>query len=164
MRKLRRADKALSIEQSIEILKCGDYGTLSMVGIDGGGYGVALNYIYCEDKNTSEESLGYIYFHSATKGYKIENLKGDGRVSFLVVGSSEVVAAEFTTIFESVMVHGMVDFDVTDSEKIDVLRGLVSKYSIDFKPQGEEVIEKYLKQTTIFKLAVKFISGKVNRA
>ncbi|MGO9458030.1 MAG: pyridoxamine 5'-phosphate oxidase family protein [Acidimicrobiales bacterium] len=51
---MRRKDRQLSNSEAEEVLKSGAYGVLSMVGKNGYGYGIPLNYVY---KNNS------IFFH-----------------------------------------------------------------------------------------------------
>ena len=62
---IRRKEKKLSDEETIEILKTGEEGVLATTGKDNYPYAVPLNYAY---HNNS------IYFHCATSGHKIDNI------------------------------------------------------------------------------------------
>ncbi len=47
-----------------------------------------------------------IYFHCAPEGHKLENLSGNNKVSFCVVGKTQVLPDKFATNYESVIVFG----------------------------------------------------------
>ncbi|MFL0197848.1 pyridoxamine 5'-phosphate oxidase family protein [Clostridium sp. WILCCON 0269] len=72
----------------MEILINGEYGVLATNGEDGYNYATALNYVYINDK---------IYFHCATEGHKLDNIKVNNKVSFCVVGKTQVVPNKFTS-------------------------------------------------------------------
>ncbi len=90
-RKMRRKDKQLSEEETIDILKSGEEGILATIGNDDYPYAVPLNYAYHENS---------IYFHSALSGHKIDNMDHNAKVSFCVVRDTRVVPEEFSTIFK----------------------------------------------------------------
>ncbi len=149
-RKLRRSDRGISEGEAIEILKKGEYGILSTISVDGGPYGVPVSYRY---------SGSAIYFHSATEGHKIENLKANNSVSFCVVGKTEVLPDKFATKYESVIVFGKA-FELTDDEKHDALVELLKKYSPGFLKEGLGYIESASRKTKVYKIAVDSITGK----
>ncbi len=70
---MRHIRQLLPEECAREILSAGSNGVLSLVDSDGEPYGVPLSFAYDND--------GYIYFHSALEGHKIECIKADGRCS-----------------------------------------------------------------------------------
>jgi Predicted flavin-nucleotide-binding protein len=92
--KIRRKERKMEPQQVREALECGEYGTLSMCGVNGYGYGVPLNYVLEED---------HLYFHCAVEGEKLRNLSENNKVSFCVVGKAQVVAKEFTTSYQSII-------------------------------------------------------------
>ena len=65
---------------------------LAMSGINGYGYGIPINYVKEGDS---------IYFHCAPEGYKLECLRENPKVSFTVVGATQIVPGKFTTGYES---------------------------------------------------------------
>ena len=79
---MRRAERALPEEESLELLCCGQYGILSTIGSDGYPYGVPMSYVYKNHK---------ILLHSAGEGHKISNLTFSDKVSFCVVGKSQCI-------------------------------------------------------------------------
>src|SRR4030042_3630275 len=90
-RKIRRGDQAVSESKAREILLKGEYGILSTTSQDGQPYGVPLSYCCSED---------VIYFHSAPEGHKLDNLGTNNKVSFCVVGKTEVLPAKLGTKYE----------------------------------------------------------------
>lgn len=71
--KMHKASRQLSDAETLEILKKGDHGTLSVQGDDGYPYSTPVNYIMVDDK---------LYIHSAPYGYKIECLERDTKCCF----------------------------------------------------------------------------------
>src|SRR5689334_11917769 len=94
---LRRKDRGLDEPEARELLERGEYGVLSSCGPDGQPYGIPLSYCVIGDA---------IYFHCALEGHKLENIVADSRVSFCVVGTTEVLPDKFSTRYESVIVSG----------------------------------------------------------
>lgn len=149
-REMRRKDKQISTEQAIEILKRCSYGVLSLVGENGYGYGVPLNYVYVDNK---------IYFHSAKRGYKLDSIKCNNKVSFCVVGKAEILPDKFDTKYESVIAFGKAE-EVDGDEKYFALMEMIKKYSKDFLDKGRKYIEDAGSQTRIFKINIEHITGK----
>ncbi|HRU42660.1 MAG TPA: pyridoxamine 5'-phosphate oxidase family protein, partial [Candidatus Diapherotrites archaeon] len=121
-REMRRQDRKTDNEKAAAILAAGEYGILSTVGDNGYAYGVPLSYAY---------SKGSIYFHSATVGHKLDNIKHNDKVSFCVVGATEVIPEDFGTKYESVIVFGKAS-EIYDEEKQEALMTIIKKYSSDF--------------------------------
>jgi nitroimidazol reductase NimA-like FMN-containing flavoprotein (pyridoxamine 5'-phosphate oxidase superfamily) len=149
-RKIRRIDRAISESEAIEILQKGEYGILSTVSADGQPYGVPVSYSYTEDG---------IYFHCAVEGHKVDNLTGSNKVSFCVVGKTEVLPAQFGTKYESVIVFGEA-FEVTAADKHKGLLELLKKYSPEFIEEGRRYIESAGGKTRVYKIVVESITGK----
>lgn len=152
-KELRRQDRALATAEALELLDRGEYGVLSTVSADGSPYGVPVHYCVSE---------GSVYFHSAVAGHKLENIEADQRVSFCVVGATEVMPDKFATRYESVIVSGKAE-EVFGAEKQRALEGLLAKYSSNFMPSGLRYIEAESEITRVFRFAVSEISGKARR-
>ena len=150
MKALRRKDRETPQAETEELLTNGEYGILSTIGKNGQPYGVPLNYTYTNN---------CIYFHCATSGHKLENIQNNPRVSFCVVGHTNVLAAEFTTRYESVMIFGVAS-EVQGAEKYNALVWLLEKYSAKFIEEGKNVISKMEKVTKVLKIQIDHISGK----
>ena len=153
MKKIRRKDREIETSEAITLLSNCEYGVLSTVGKDGQPYGVPLNYAY---KNNS------IYFHCAQVGYKIENIENNPKVSFCVVGNTNVLPAEFAMEYESAVAFGVVS-EVQGAERNNVLLWLLEKYSPDFIEEGKNYIVEKDKATKVMKIKIDHISGKARR-
>ena len=147
---MRRKDRLMSDSDARELLRSGEYGILSTISSEGEPYGVPLNYSYCGD---------VIYFHCAKEGHKLRNMVTNKKVSFCVVGKTEVLPDKFTTKYESVIVSGEA-CEAAGDEKRTGLVELVRKYSPDFAREGEELIQKAGGRTSVYKIRVKEITGK----
>lgn len=103
----------------IEILQKGEYGVLSMCTAKNEGYGVPLNFALDNNK---------IYFHCAIDESKLDYLRINGKVSFCVVGNTEIIPSKFGAIYESAMVFGTTS-EVEGEEKRKALMCIIEKYS-----------------------------------
>ena len=118
--------------------------------IEGQPYGVPLNYVYTNEA---------IYFHCALAGHKIDNIESNPKVSFCVVGDTEVLPAIFSTSYVSTVVFGVASV-VEGEERYDGLIALLEKYSPDYLEEGKKYIEKLDTVTKVIKLDIQQISGK----
>lgn len=152
-REIRRKDRKVSESEARELLQNGEYGVLSTVSPEGQPYGVPLNYASAGDA---------VYFHCAQEGHKLDNIKTNSKVSFCVVGKTEVLPDKFATKYESVLVFGAVS-EVMNEEKQKGLTELLKKYSSRFLKEGQEYMAKAGDKTRVFKIAISSISGKARR-
>ncbi len=151
--KLRRTERELSEDEARGILQEGEYGVLATVSADGQPYGLPVNYCYAGNA---------LYFHCATEGHKIENLKANSRVSFTVVGKTQVVPDRFTTKYESAVVFGKAA-EATGNEKQNALIQMLKKYSPNHMENGLEMIEKCRDRVRVYKVSIETLTGKANR-
>ncbi len=149
-RKMRRADRAISESEAKGILQAGEYGVLSTVSVDGQPYGVPVSYSYVGD---------VIYFHCALEGHKLDNLSSNNKVSFCVVGKTQVLPDKFATNYESVIVFGKA-FEITDDEKQTGLVEILKKYSPGFVDKGLRYIEGDGPKARVYKIIIESMSGK----
>ena len=152
-RKIRRTDRAIPDSDAKEILQAGEYGVLSTVSEDGQPYGVPVSYSYVGD---------VIYFHCVPDGHKLENLSGNNRASFCVVGKTQVLPDKFATNYESVIVFGQA-FEVTDAEKQTGLVKILKKYSPGFIDKGLRYIEGDGDKARVYKIVIESMTGKAKR-
>ncbi len=136
------------------LLETGEYGFLAMQNCDGGGYGIPLSYALEGDT---------IYFHCAPEGHKLDNLRAESRVTFCVVGPTEVIPGQFTTAYQSVMAFGRAETGLCEEERRKALWLLVAKYSPGFREVAAEYIEKSFPRTGIIKLRIDRITAKCKR-
>ncbi len=149
-RTVRRKDREIDIELATRLLTEGEYGVLSTVDPDGQAYGVPLNYVY---KNKC------LYFHCALEGHKLENIQVNNKVSFCVVGRTNVLPDQFSTQYESAIAFGTAS-EVRGDEKHEALLSIVKKYSPEFIEDGKKTIAKYNDKTRVIKIDIDHISGK----
>ena len=153
-RPVRRQDRLLEEERARHLLEQGEYGVLSMHGANGYGYGIPLSYV---------AEAQHLYFHGAPEGFKLDSLRGDNRVSFCVVGATQVIPRQFTTAYESVLVFGRITVVTDDTERVHALRQLSAKYSPEYPQLAEKYIGVSLHRTTILRLDIEHLSGKAKR-
>jgi uncharacterized protein len=151
--KMRRSDRALSLDESKELLKNGEYGILSTVSTDGQPYGIPINYCCISDS---------IYFHCALEGHKLENIEQNNRVSFCVVGKTELLPETFSSKYECAIVFGHV-VEATEDEKLLGLRELLKKYYLNNDDKGSQYIDALKDKTRVFKIIPEGISGKAKK-
>lgn len=153
IKKVRRKDREIGTHEAIELLSNCEYGVLSTVGKDAQPYGVPLSYAY---KNNC------IYFHCALDGHKIENIKENSKVSFCVVGNTNVLPDKFSTEYESTVAFGVAS-EVQGAERYRALLWLLEKYSPEFIEEGKKYIDQNEKATKVIKIEIGHISGKARR-
>lgn len=137
--------------EASKLLESGEYGILSTVGADGYAYGIPLSYVFMNNA---------IYFHGTFKGHKYDNIENNNRVSFCVVGETEILPSEFSVNYQSVIVFGIM-VEVQGEEKSDALLGFVEKYSMQYREEGKQYLESDGKITKVMKINIEYISGKV---
>lgn len=152
-REIRRKEREIPKNKALEILLNGEYGVLSTIGEDNYPYGIPLNYVLYDNK---------VYFHCAIEGYKLNNIKYNNRVSFCVVGRTEVLSNKFSTDYESVILFGKCS-EVYNEEKELGLYKLIEKYSKEFKKEGLNYIKNAINKTKVFKIEIEHITGKSRR-
>jgi len=153
---LRRKERTMNTSREMELLlKRMPVGRLAVMTEDG-PYIVALNYLFLE---------GSIYFHSAQAGRKIEALRADSRVCFLVDEVGPQVLWEhgcgISQIYKSVICFGKAEFVEGPVEKRRILERMVRKFvpaNYPLSPMKDQNIKK----TAVVKIVIESISGKEN--
>lgn len=149
-REMRNKKRQLDDLYIAKILGDGEYGFLATVGENGYPYSVPLNYVYVDNS---------IYFHSATEGQKLDNIKFNDKVSFSVVGKTKVIPENFGTLYESVIVFGKASL-VSGEEKRQALIGIMNKYSAGFENKGLQYIDRAIDMTKIVKIEIEHATAK----
>ncbi len=154
MKAMRRKDKEIAADEAVKLLAEGEYGILSTVDDAGQPYGIPLNYVYKDQ---------HIYFHCALTGHKLDNLEGNPKVSFCVVGHAKVLPSQFATEYASAVAFGKAS-QVQGPERHDALWALISKYSAAYMDEGNAYIQKHDAATRVIKISITRISGKISPA
>lgn len=155
---VRRQDRLLDHENATELLRSGEFGVLSMVESDHegvGGYGIPINFVW-----NGKDS---IYFHCAPEGHKLVCLRNNPKVSFCVVGHTNVISHKFTTAYESIVVRGNAVIAISAEERMQALGLIIDKYSPNDKELGLKYTEKSFHRTAIIRLDILTLSGKTKR-
>lgn len=153
---LRRKERAMKTSREMELLlERMRVGRLA-VTTEEGPYIVAVNYLFLE---------GSIYFHSALSGRKMEALRADSRVCFMVDEIGPQVLWEqgcgISQVYKSVVCFGKAEFVEGQSEKGTLLKKMVQKYvpsSYVFPPMKYQNI----KITAVVRIVIESMSGKEN--
>ncbi len=152
---MRRIKRKLSDEAAEAMLQQGTWGVLCTATEKGFPYGVPLNYVYLPAENA-------LYFHCANAGQKLDYLRENPLVSFVVVQKADIIADRFTTYYESVLVQGSASFVTDLNEKSRCLFALCKSLVPKAMMHSEQMICRQLTAVTIVRVAIKEISGKKN--
>ena len=153
MNSMRRKDREISQQETVELLEKAEYGVLSTVDKNGQPYGVPLSYVYKDNA---------IYFHCAVDGQKLDNITNNAKISFCVTGSTKVLPETFGTLYESAVVFGIAR-EVHESERHKALVWLLEKFCSDFVEGGLQYIELKNKITKVIKIEISRVTGKARR-
>jgi hypothetical protein len=152
---IRRQDRCLDEERSRELLMESEYAVLSLVDSEGMPYGVPVNYVF--------ERPSHLYIHCAPEGRKLHCLIQHPHVSMCMVGYTHVLASQFTTEYESIVLTGIARTGLSEEEKKHALMLLVEKYSPDFRREGGTAIRRSLHRTEVIRIDIESFSGKTKR-
>lgn len=108
-----------------------------------------VNYVY---------DSGNIYFHSAPQGHKIDAIARNSKCSVCIVDKDEIIPAEFTSYFRSVIAFGIAEVVSDTGIKIEVIKRLCEKYCPEFDPAEE--IYKSLSRVAIIRIRIEHATGK----
>jgi nitroimidazol reductase NimA-like FMN-containing flavoprotein (pyridoxamine 5'-phosphate oxidase superfamily) len=153
---LRRKKRAIKTSREMELLlERMPVGRLA-VTTEEGPYIIAVNYLFFE---------GSIYFHSGLAGRKMEALRADSRVCFMVDEIGPQVLLEqgcgISQVYKSVVCFGKAEFVEGQVEKRRILEKMVQKYvpsSYAFSPMKDQNIKK----TAVVRIVIESMSGKEN--
>jgi len=147
---IRRKDRQITNEEIEVILINGEYGFLSTISGNGYPYVVPISYVYYDNS---------IYFHCATEGEKLNNIRQNNKVSFCVVTDTQVLPEKFSTNYKSVVAFGEAS-EVENDLKGDILFEILNKYSPQFLVEGKKYIEGFKNKTKVIKIDIQHVAGK----
>jgi len=150
-REMRRKDRLATEEVAKDLLKQNEYGILATLGEDSMPYAVPMSYAYVDNA---------IYMHCATKGHKLDNIRANAKVSFCVVGDTELFPGDFSTNYESTIAFGTASIIEDREEKVKGLKALIDKYSPDFQKEGMDYINRAFDATCVIKVDIEYMTGK----
>lgn len=152
---IRRQDRLLDEAQATELLKKGEYGIFSVQAEEGGAYGIPINYAW--------DGKQSIYLHCAPEGRKLRCIKICNRVSFCIVGHTQVISNKFSTAYESIVLNCLAFTNLPEVERMKGLELLLDKYSPSDKVKGMQYAKNSFERTEIIRLDITRWSGKCKR-
>lgn len=151
-RKMRRSRQQLPQEDAIRILEQGSSGVLALHGDDDYPYAVPLSYVYQD---------GRLYFHCAKSGHKLDAVQKNAKASFCVIAQDEVIPAEYTTFFRSVIAFGKIRIITEEAELRAAIEALAMKYAPqDTAENRDRYIMREWKPLCMFALEIEHMTGK----
>jgi nitroimidazol reductase NimA-like FMN-containing flavoprotein (pyridoxamine 5'-phosphate oxidase superfamily) len=152
----RRGDRTMKTSREMELLlERMSVGRLAVADKDG-PYIVAVNYLFLN---------GSIYFHSGISGRKMEALRTDSRVCFLVDEIGPQVLSEqgcgISQIYKSVVCFGKAEFVEDSIEKRGILEKMMQKY-VPSGYRSSPMKDENVKRTAIVRIVIESMSGKAN--
>jgi nitroimidazol reductase NimA-like FMN-containing flavoprotein (pyridoxamine 5'-phosphate oxidase superfamily) len=155
---IRRKDREMKTSWEMELLL--ETMPVGRLGIttNNGPYVVPMNFLFFE---------GYIYLHSALSGRKMESLRADSRVCFLVdeVGSQVLwpwqPGCGISQIYRSVLCFGRAEFVEDQIEKKAILERMVQKYVPPTFP-FPLVKEQNVETTAVVRIVIQSMTGKAH--
>ena len=154
-REMRRKNQQLPREECCRILEEATSGVLAVSGDDGYPYAVPLSFAYAD---------GRLYFHVAKSGHKLDALRRNPKASFCIIERDEIVPAEYTTYFRSVIAFGTVRIVEDNADKRRGLDLLSDKYSPDETAESREAeIGKLINALYVLVMDIEHMTGKEGR-
>lgn len=150
-REMRRNKQQLTDEEARDVLQRGKTGILAVLGDDGYPYTVPLNYTYFNDA---------IYFHCALAGHKIDAIQACDKVSFCVIDKDDVVPAEYTSYYCSVVAFGRASIIEDEDEKLASLRHLGDRYNPGQDSALDSEVAKGFTHLHMVRIDIEHLTGK----
>lgn len=151
-RDMRRNRQRLSQADTESILTAGTSGVLAVDGDGGYPYAVPLSYVYHKGK---------LYFHCAKTGHKLDAIARNPKASFCVIGQDQVVPAEYTSYFRSVIAFGSIRVLEDEEELRQAIRLLSDRYAPLEPPERREaMIDKERAGLCMLEMTIASMTGK----
>ena len=152
----RKEREIVDKNEIIDFINSRYVGILSVMS-DDGPYAIPLNYFYDD---------GCIYVHSAMNGKKIDSIKKDNRVCFLVYADGPQILHEkacgISQIYKSVICFGNIEIVSAFDSKKDILIRMVSKI-VPEEYNYSSMKDENINSTNIMRIRIKKMTGKENK-
>lgn len=150
MRPMRKASREKDAAWALEVFDKAPYVTVSMTRPDGTPYGLPLSLVR-KDEST-------FYFHCAAEGEKMDCLRENPLVSLSAVSRCHPAYEEdknnFTEHYHSAIAIGRAEIITDDTEKIEALRLLCTRFLPSYMAHFDEAISRSLARTTVVKITL----------
>ena len=153
MKPMRKAECQTSQEEAIRILQQCKYLSVAMLNEDGSPYNVMVDCLYDDGK---------IYFHSANEGQKLDCIRHDPRVCAVGYSGAHSDAANSTTRYASVVVHGKAHILEDKERKLEIIRKEAAARGVT-PEKIDATIAAYFDVMAMVEIEIEAITGKVNR-
>jgi hypothetical protein len=153
---LRRADRAMTTEQSLEVLATGFSGRLATVGADGYPYCTPLLYIWMDSE---------LYLHTgSTRGHLRSNVDREARVCFEIDEPDEVFdygrfECDSGLAYQSVVLFGTIRIVDDRAHKQRFCEALMGKYGKPGTTRPKGFFPR-IDAITVYAVTVERITGK----
>ena len=149
---MRRADRQLTDEETLQLFREAEYGVLSIIDESDRPYGVPMSFALCDHA---------IYFHcSAAEGKKVSSIKHNRNASFTVIDRTQLLPQKFATLYMSGIAYGTVNIVQDEAEKRKGIEAILHKYSPDFIESGMEYIDHAFDKIHVLKFEMEEVTGK----
>ena len=152
--KMRRAERAMSVQECEEVLLRNNAGILSFNNAGGYPYGIPLNYFYDDH---------VLYFHAANEGKKLNLISKDHKACFSIIDKNEIVPSVFSNDYISVILFGDIEIIENEEFKGEILRKLAKDFSCEDSEKLSSYMKKHSAPCTVFKLTKVHMTGKMRR-
>ncbi len=149
-KKMRRIEKKLTDNKSLEVIAKAKYGVLSLSD-ENTPYGVPLSHAI---------SGKTIYFHCANEGLKLDIIAKNPKGHFVFVSKSKTMAKQATVDYNSAMAYGNLRIVETPDERKAAFSAITQKYMKNFPKEALSAIKKSGAKTTLVAMDIEGISGK----
>ena len=151
-RKIQGEECMLSAEESRELLRNENWGVLSVCGDDDFPYGVPMNYVWDE---------GAILLHCASKkSHRLDALKKDAKVCFTVVPEHRLDPENWTTVYKSVILFGVVEILSEKEEKIAAMKTFMSALAPEETAEAFAVCDPGSEGLLMLRIRPVYMTGK----
>ncbi len=151
---MRRNDKEITDKSIIEDIMSSNSHSRIALAKDNFPYIVIMNYGYCN---------GYLYFHSAGKGMKLDILKTNSNICYEISDSIEIeksnIACNFTMKYRSVIGQGRAEIIKDLDEKKIGISAIMKQITAR---SNWNIPDKSLANLTMFKVRCENITGKIS--
>jgi nitroimidazol reductase NimA-like FMN-containing flavoprotein (pyridoxamine 5'-phosphate oxidase superfamily) len=148
IREMRRKDRQMTPAEAEALLREADFGFLATVDDTGQPYCVPLNHVYVG---------GYIVFHCALEGAKLDNIRANPKVSYAVCTEHEVMPDKISTRYKSAIAFGTAEIVESSDLKKELLVALLERLA---PGQGFRCGGETIANTTVVRIKVEVLTGK----
>ncbi|MDR2151022.1 MAG: pyridoxamine 5'-phosphate oxidase family protein [Spirochaetaceae bacterium] len=148
---MRRKDREISRQEAEQVIDSSDFAVMATVNQDGTPYCVPLS--LARDGQ-------WLYFHCATEGKKLDNLRYQNKVFISFVSTVSIPHGFFTCHYRSALIAGSAEEITVPSEKIAALKCICERFTQDNMAHFDEALARSLSITGVWKVHIDSITGK----